>query len=79
MPKGLLDDGILFTANLLDAAQINEYTWRGGEASLEPHFTYHGFRYVEVTGLPSRPAEDAVVGRVFHFRRGGNGPDWRAR
>ena len=40
--------------------------WRGGPATLEPHFTYHGFRYVEVTGLPSRPAGDAVVGRVFH-------------
>ena len=62
----LLDDGNIFTANLCDAKQINEYTWRGGEASFEPHFTYHGFRYVEVTGLPSRPAEDAVVGRVFH-------------
>jgi alpha-L-rhamnosidase len=62
----LLDDGMIFTANLLGAAQINEYTWRGGEASLEPHFTYHGFRYVEVTALPSRPTEDAIVGRVFH-------------
>ena len=60
------DGGMLYTANLRGAAQINEYTWRGGEAVLEPHFTYHGFRYVEVTGLPSPPAEDAIVGRVFH-------------
>jgi alpha-L-rhamnosidase len=62
----LNDDGSIYTANLRGAAQINEYTWRGGQATLEPHFTYHGFRYVEVTGLPSRPAADAVVGRVFH-------------
>ena len=62
----LNDDGTIYTANLRGAAQINEYTWRGGEAVLEPHFTYHGFRYVELTGLPSRPAEDAIVGRVFH-------------
>jgi alpha-L-rhamnosidase len=62
----LNDDGTIYTANLRGAAQINEYTWRGGRATLEPHFTYHGFRYVEVTGLPSRPAADAVVGRVFH-------------
>ena len=62
----LNDDGTIYTANLRGAAQINEYTWRGGEAVLEPHFTYHGFRYVEVTGLPGRPAEDAIVGRVFH-------------
>ena len=60
------EDGMLYTDNLRGAAQVNEYTWPGGPAELEPHFTYHGFRYVEVTGLPSRPGEDAIVGRVFH-------------
>ena len=60
------DDGMLYTANLRGAAQINEYTWPGGLAELEPRFTYHGFRYVEVTGLPDRPAEGAILGRVFH-------------
>ena len=60
------DDGMLYTANLRGAAQINEYTWPGGLAELEPHFTYHGFRYVEVTGLTGRPTEDAILGRVFH-------------
>ena len=59
-------DGMIYTANLRDAAQVNEYIWRGGEAVVEPHFTYHGFRYVEVTGLPDRPPEDTIVGRVFH-------------
>ena len=62
----LNDDGTIYIANLRGAAQTNEYTWRGGEAVVEPHFTYHGFRYVELTGLPGRPAEDAIVGRVFH-------------
>ncbi|MBI4325727.1 MAG: glycoside hydrolase family 78 protein [Chloroflexi bacterium] len=62
----LNNDGTIYTANLRAARQINECTWRGGEAELEPHFTYHGFRYVELTGLPSRPREDAVLGRVFH-------------
>jgi len=62
----LNDDGTLYTANLRGAAQVNAYIWRGGEAALEPHFTYHGFRYAEVTGLPQRPAADAVIGRVFH-------------
>ena len=62
----LNDDGTIYTANLRGAAQINEYVWRGGKATLEPHFTYHGFRYVEVTGLPGRPGDDAIVGLVFH-------------
>jgi len=37
----------------------------GGAEVFEPHFTYHGFRYVEVTGLPEKPALDALVGRAF--------------
>ncbi|NLX05481.1 MAG: family 78 glycoside hydrolase catalytic domain [Phycisphaerae bacterium] len=60
------EEGMLYTANLRGAAQVNEYTWGGGEAELEPHFTYHGFRYVEVTGLPYRPGLEAITGRVFH-------------
>ena len=62
----LNEDGTLYTANLRKAAQRDQYRWRGGEAVVEPHFTYHGFRYVELTGLPAAPAEDALVGRVFH-------------
>ena len=62
----LNEDGTLYTDNLRGAAQINEYVWKGGETTMEPHFTYHGFRYVELTGLPGKPAHDAIVGRVFH-------------
>ncbi|MBU3913881.1 MAG: glycoside hydrolase family 78 protein, partial [Nanoarchaeota archaeon] len=44
--------------------QVNEYTCRGdGEEIFEPHFTYQGFRYVEVSGL-SEPVD--FCGRVFH-------------
>ena len=60
------DDGTIYTANLRNAAQIYEYTSRGGSASVEPHFTYFGFRYVEVSGLDSRPGCDALRGLVIH-------------
>jgi alpha-L-rhamnosidase len=30
----------------------------GGEETYRPRFTFHGFRYAEVTGLPRRPALD---------------------
>ena len=59
-------DGMLYTPNLRNAAQVNEYIWRGGEATVEPHFTYHGFRYVEVTGLASFPPKDTILGRALH-------------
>jgi alpha-L-rhamnosidase len=30
----------------------------------EPRFTYHGFRYIEVTGYPGTPQPDCLEGRV---------------
>jgi alpha-L-rhamnosidase len=63
----LNDDGTLYTANLRGAPQVDRYTPRtDGEFTYEPRFTYHGFRFVELTGLAQPPAPDAVLGRVFH-------------
>jgi len=62
-------DGTIYTANLRGAAQTDRYTLRGdGIEVFEPHFTYHGFRYVEVTAdcEPEELSIDSVVGRVFH-------------
>jgi len=63
----LNEDGTLYTANLRGAPQIDRYTPRSdGRFSFEPRFTYHGFRYVELTGLAQPPTTNAVLGRVFH-------------
>ena len=35
----------------------------GAEETYEPRFTYHGFRYVEVTGFPGTPTLDSLDGR----------------
>lgn len=61
-------DGTIYTNNLRGALAVDRYVCRGtGEPEVfEPHFTYHGFRYVEVSGLPSRPPTNAVLGRMFH-------------
>jgi alpha-L-rhamnosidase len=37
-----------------------------GEEEFTPQFTFHGFRYAEITGLPSAPAKDAVAAIVIH-------------
>jgi alpha-L-rhamnosidase len=40
-----------------------------GEASeemFEPHFTYRGFRYVQLTGLPTAPTVGSLEGIVVH-------------
>jgi alpha-L-rhamnosidase len=63
----LNEDGTLYTDNLRGAPQGDFYVCRGhGMETFEPHFTYHGFRYIEVTGLPSAPSVHGLVGRVFH-------------
>jgi alpha-L-rhamnosidase len=60
-------DGTLHTANLRGARATDVYICKGGgEEVFEPRFTYHGFRYVEVTGYPGRPPTDAVIGIVIH-------------
>ncbi|MBI5362830.1 MAG: family 78 glycoside hydrolase catalytic domain [Planctomycetes bacterium] len=58
-------DGQLYTANLRGALQTDRYTFRGGgREAWEPRFTLHGFRYVELTGLATKPALGDVVARV---------------
>ncbi len=63
----LQDDGTLYMANLRGAKVTNLYTLKGeGTEVYEPRFTYHGFRFVEVTGFPGRPTLDAIEGCVVH-------------
>ncbi len=59
-------DGTIYTANLRNADATDIYILRGGaEETFAPHFTFHGFRYVEVTGYPGTPALDAIQGDVL--------------
>ncbi|MFN8006360.1 MAG: family 78 glycoside hydrolase catalytic domain [Terriglobia bacterium] len=61
------DNGGIYTANLRGAPATDHFVLRGeGEETLEPHFTYHGFRYVEVSGLSYSPSVESVLGRVFY-------------
>jgi len=58
-------NGTLYTTNLRGAKATDTYILSGhGVETWEPHFTFHGFRYVEVTGYPGRPRPDAVTGCV---------------
>jgi alpha-L-rhamnosidase len=60
-------DGTLYTENLRAAKQTDLYTLRGGaEETYEQHFTFHGFRYVEVGGYLGTPARDTITGVVLH-------------
>ena len=61
-------DGQVDQANLRAAQATDAYVCKGDPAgeTFEPHFTYHGFRYVQMTGHPGPPLADAVEGVVIH-------------
>jgi alpha-L-rhamnosidase len=63
----LSPDGTLYTANLRSAKCIDRYICRGnGEEVYEPTFTFHGFRYVELTGLREKPGLGDVTGVALY-------------
>jgi alpha-L-rhamnosidase len=65
--EALNPDGTLYTANLRTARNTDYYTLKGGaEEVWEPHFLFHGFRYVELLGFPGIPTEETVTGIVIH-------------
>jgi alpha-L-rhamnosidase len=60
-------DGAIDVANLRGARATDEYIARGdGMETWEPRFTLHGFRFVEVKGLPSRASLASIAARVVH-------------
>ncbi len=59
--------GNFYTENLRTAKQEDTYTLKGGaDETFEPHFTFHGFRYVKVTGYPGTVTPAALTGVVVH-------------
>ncbi|VVJ17588.1 alpha-L-rhamnosidase (EC [Amycolatopsis camponoti] len=61
-------DGTLDTTTNRNAASTDSYTLgpARGVQVYEPRFTYHGFRYLELTGFPGTPDLGSVAGRVVH-------------
>ncbi|MEO8620769.1 MAG: family 78 glycoside hydrolase catalytic domain, partial [bacterium] len=59
--------GNFYTDNLRTAQQAETYTLKGGNDEVyEPHFTFHGFRYVKVDGFPGTLTPNAITGIVVH-------------
>ncbi|HEX7781576.1 MAG TPA: family 78 glycoside hydrolase catalytic domain [Sphingobium sp.] len=61
-------DGAVDQASLRAAHATDSYILRGdaGGETFEPRFTYHGFRYVQIDGLPDALSADAIDGIVVH-------------
>jgi alpha-L-rhamnosidase len=57
-------DNTIYTTNLRSARCIDTYICKGGgrEEVWTPRFTFHGFQYIEITGLNSAPTSETVTG-----------------
>lgn len=67
----VLEHGELCTRPLREAAATDTYVLAGnGVETWEPRFTFHGFRYAEISGWPGdQPVHEVlegVVARVYH-------------
>jgi alpha-L-rhamnosidase len=60
-------DGTLYTDNLRNAKATDRYILSGrGFEQWQPLFTFHGFRYAEVTGLSYPATRDTLQAVVLH-------------
>lgn len=56
--------GHVLTANLRDASSTDKYILNGNSAGeiYSPRFTFHGFRYIEISGVVNAPKLSDVIG-----------------
>lgn len=61
-------DGTIYTENLRTALQTDTYVMKGGGdgETYRPHFTFHGFRYIEISGLDCTPELSDITGCVIY-------------
>ncbi len=63
----VLQDGELCTEPLRKAIATDRYTLRGGgPETWRPRFTFHGFRFAEITGWPGELHADDLTALVIH-------------
>jgi alpha-L-rhamnosidase len=62
----VLEKGELCVRPLRTAAATDRYVLRGGAETWEPRFTFHGFRYAEVSGWPGDVHPGAIRAVVCH-------------
>lgn len=57
--------GMVMLENIRGALAHDVYVRKGGEEVIQPRFTFHGYRYIEITGLDAPLPLEAVEGVVI--------------
>ncbi|HJV78874.1 MAG TPA: family 78 glycoside hydrolase catalytic domain [Paludibacter sp.] len=65
LPAYKENTGMIMLENIRAAMTQEIYIAKGGEETINPRFTYHGYRYVEITGIDSPLSLNAVKGEVL--------------
>ncbi len=72
--ENLKPDGNLYLANIRSAKVTDTYIFNNDSVvNWQPRFTYHGFRYVELSGLASKPDLSTINGCVVNNDLASNG------
>ena len=71
MPEYKGNEGMLMLENIRGAMAQDVYVASGASQEVfEPHFTQHGYRYLEITGVETAPAPADVKGLVLSSVQG---------
>lgn len=65
LPEYKDNTGMIMLENIRAAMSQDIYITKGGDEIINPRFTYHGYRYVEITGIEKPLPLDAVKGEVL--------------
>lgn len=57
--------GMIMLENIRAAMTQDLYTLKGGDEVIQPRFTFHGYRFIEITGIEKPFALAAVKGKVI--------------
>lgn len=70
LPESGRNAGMIMTENYRAALSQDVYILRAGEQVIQPRFTWHGFQYMEITGISrALPIEDVEGVAVSSVRR----------
>ena len=65
LPRYAGNKGMIMLENIRAAMAQDIYITKGGKETISPRFTYHGYRYIEITGIDNALPLDAVKGVVL--------------
>ncbi len=65
LPQHKGDEGSIMMENIRAALTTDKWILKGGGETIQPRFTFHGFRYLELTGIKEALPLEAVKGLVI--------------